>query len=295
MTDVRPPGELATLQDGVIARWQLVRAGLTEAAAEWWVRDMQPLGDGVFLSGLAQPTLRQRWWAAVLTHPGTVLSHASAAACHGLRPVVGVIVTVTRVGNRGREHSRGLLVSYSLTLRGSITEHDRLPITTVERTIIDLWPSLSARARSRMLREALRLGSTTAPRMLAAIRAHRRRRGVASLRAAVEQLGGLRLDRCRSDPEAWAVALIADAGLAAPGVNERIAGEEADLSWPAARLIVELDGPSYHVLRDEDIRKMKAWRAVGFDVQRLPTDAVYHAPERLLALVPATNVGPTTS
>ena len=191
MTDVRAPRELATLQDGVIARWQLVRAGLTEAGAEWWVRHMQPLGDGVFLAGLAQPTQRQRWWAAVLSHPGTVLSHASAAACHELRPVVGVTATVTRVGNRGRQHSRGLLVSYSLTLGNDITEHNRLPITTVERTIIDLWPSLSARARSRMLREGLRLGSTTAPRMLAAIRAHRRRRGVASLRAAVEQLGGL--------------------------------------------------------------------------------------------------------
>jgi very-short-patch-repair endonuclease len=45
-------------------------------------------------------------------------------------------------------------------------------------------------------------------------------------------------------------------------------------------------------LRDEDIRKMKAWQAAGFDVQRLPTDAVYHEPERLLALVPRTNVGP---
>jgi hypothetical protein len=295
MTDVRPPRELARAQDGVIARWQLIRAGLTDAAAEWWTRNMQPLGHGVFLSGLAQPTQRQRWWAAVLSHPGTVLSHASAAACHALRPAVGVTVTVTRVGNRGREHSHGLLVSYSLTLRGNITDHDRLPITTVERTIIDLWPHLSARARSRMLREGLRLRSTTAPRMLAAIRAHRRRRGVASLRAAVEQLGGLRLDRCRSDPEAWAVALIADAGLAPPGVNERIAGEEADLSWPAARVIIELDGPSYHVLRDADIRKMKAWRAAGFDVQRLPTVAVYDEPERLLALVPPTNVGPAAS
>jgi very-short-patch-repair endonuclease len=295
MTDVRPPRELATLQDGVIARWQLVRAGLTEAAAEWWVRDMQPLGDGVFLSGLAPPTQRQRWWSAVLSHPGTVLSHASAAACHELRPVVGVTVTVTRVGSRGREHSRGLLVSYSLTLRGHITEHDRLPITTVERTIIDLWPRLSVRARSRMLREGLRLGSTTAPRMLATIRAHRRRRGVASLRAAVEQLGGLRLDRCRSDAEAWAVALIADAGLESPGVNEVVAGEEADLSWPGARLIIELDGPSYHVLRDADIRKARAWRAAGFEVRRLPTDAVYHEPERLLALVPPTNVGPALS
>jgi hypothetical protein len=131
--------------------------------------------------------------------------------------------------------------------------------------------------------------------MMSAIRAHRGRRGVASLRVEVEKLAELRLERCRSDPEAWAVALIVDAGLAAPDVNERVAGEEADLSWPAARVIVELDGPSYHVLRDRDIRKMKAWRAAGFDVQRLPTDAVYQTPERLLALVPRSNVGLTPS
>ena len=295
MTDVRPPRELATLQDGVVARWQLIRAGLTEPAAEWWVRDMQSLGPGLYLTGLAPPSQRQRWWAAVLSSPGTVLSHASAGACHALRPSVGDTVTVTRVGNRGREHSRGLLVSYSLTLRSCITERDGLPITTVERTIIDLWPHLSARARSRMLREGLRLGSTTAPRMLAAIRAHRRRRGVASLRVEVGLLAGLQLDRCRSDAEAWAVALIADAGLPAPSVNERIAGEEADLSWPAARRIVELDGPGYHVLRDADIRKMKVWQGAGFDVRRLPTDTVYDEPARLLALVPPTNVGPSAS
>jgi very-short-patch-repair endonuclease len=274
------------VQDGVVARWQLVRAGLSVRSAGCWVRGMQPLCDGVFLTGLAPPTQRQLWWAAVLSAPGTVLSQASAGACFGLRPVVGSVVTVTRVGNRGREHSRGLHVSYSLTLRGHITEAGGIPITTVERTIIDLWPHLSPRARSRMLREGLRQRSTTAPRMHAAIHAHRGRRGVASLRVEVEQLGGLRLDRCRSDAEAWAVALIADAGLEAPDVNEDVAGEEADLSWPEARLIIELDGPSYHVLRDADIRKTKVWQAAGFDVQRLSTEALYAAPERLLTLVP---------
>ena len=118
---------------------------------------------------------------------------------------------------------------------------------------------------------------------------------MASLRVEVEKLASLQLERCRSDPEAWAVAAIADAGLESPEVNEIVAGEEADLSWPAARLIIELDGPSYHVLRDADIRKMKAWRAAGFEVQRLPTASIYADPERLLAMVPGSNVGPTPS
>ncbi len=257
---------------------------------------MQPLCRGVFLTGLGPPTQRQCWWAAVLSHPGTVLSHASAAACHELRRVVGATITVTRVGNRGREHSPELLVSYSLTLHGQITERDGLPVTTVERTIIDLWPNLSAQARLRMLREGLRLRLTSVPRMHAAVRAHRGRRGVASLRVALEQLGALGLDRCRSDAEAWAVALIADAALPLPDINEDVAGEEADLSWPAARVIVEIDGPSYHVLRDEDIHKMKAWQAAGFEVRRISSDLLYADPARLLALVPhPSNVGLATS
>ena len=49
------------------------------------------------------------------------------------------------------------------------------------------------------------------------------------------------------------------------------------------------------MLRDADIRKMKAWRAAGFEVQRLSTPAVYADPNCLLALVPASNVGPTPS
>ena len=265
-----------------------------EAAAEHWARGVRALRDGVFLTGHAPPTQRQLWWAAVLSAPGTVLSHASAAALWGIRPVVGSIQTVTRVGARGREHPAGLLVSYSLTLAGAITEYDGIPVTTVERTIIDLWPHLPPRARSRMLREAFRLALTNGPTMLAAIRRHRGRRGVATLRVEAEALGALALDRCKSDPEAWAVALIADAGRAMPLVNEVIAGKEADLCWPEHALIIELDGPQFHRLRDEDIRKQRIWEAAGYAVLRLPTPDVYEDPDVLLALVPSrTSVVPT--
>src|SRR3954467_3924310 len=137
MTDVRPPRELAMLQGGVVARWQLIRAGLSERSAECWARGMQPLHDGVYLAGLAPPTQRQLWWAAVLSSPGTVLSHATAAASFGLRPVFGPVVTVTRVGNRGREHSPGLHVSYSLTLRNQVTDTtgSRLPPSSARSSI----------------------------------------------------------------------------------------------------------------------------------------------------------------
>ena len=66
-------------------------------------------------------------------------------------------------------------------------------------------------------------------------------------------------------------------------MNKRIAGEEADLSWPAEKLIVELDGPQFHLDAAEDLRKQRLWERAGWTVRRLPTDDVYLHPERLLA------------
>jgi very-short-patch-repair endonuclease len=65
-------------------------------------------------------------------------------------------------------------------------------------------------------------------------------------------------------------------------VNRRIAGEEADMSWSDGKLIVELDGPQFHLDAAEDLRKQRAWEAAGWTVRRIPTDDVYLHPERLL-------------
>jgi hypothetical protein len=285
MTDVRAE-DLAGEQDGLVARWQLLRAGLSKAAVESWATGLRVLHDGVYLTGWGEVTQRQRWWGAVLTAPGTVLANASAAGLHGIRRPPAGLDTVVRVGTRGRRTEPGLLVSYSLTLATNIIEIDGLPVTTVERTIIDLWPHLPPLERVRMLREAFRLGRTTTTRMLAALRAHRGRRGVESLRAEVLVLGGLRLERCLSDAEAFAVAFLHEAGVEAPDVNERIAGHRADLSWPAQRLVIEIDGPSFHVLRDADILTMRRWEAAGHTVRRIPSDVLYADPSALLRLAP---------
>jgi len=196
MKDVRPL-EIAIRQNGIVARWQLVDAGMSVDGANRWLRGLRSIHDGVHVTGWGEITERQRWWAAVLTAPGTVLSHASAAALWGLRSVRLAVETVTRPGGRGRRQSVGVLVGYSSTLDAHVTRSHGIPVTTVERTTIDLWPHLSRRARSRMLREAFRLELTTAPRMHAAIRGHLGRRGVATLRVEVEALGALALDRCR--------------------------------------------------------------------------------------------------
>jgi very-short-patch-repair endonuclease len=65
-----------------------------------------------------------------------------------------------------------------------------------------------------------------------------------------------------------------------------VAGEEADLSWPRQRLVVEIDGGPFHLDRGEDARKQRIWEHAGWTVRRLPSDDVYEAPDRLLRLAP---------
>ena len=92
--------------------------------------------------------------------------------------------------------------------------------------------------------------------------------------------------RTRSDAEARALELLQDAGIEPPRVNARIAGEEADLSWPGRKLIIEIDGPQYHQFKDEDARKQRRWERAGYTVRRIGSDAVYRTPGRLLVFAP---------
>jgi very-short-patch-repair endonuclease len=94
------------------------------------------------------------------------------------------------------------------------------------------------------------------------------------------------LERARSGAEVRALEILRDAGRPLPRLNFRIAGEEADLSWPSERLIVEIDGGPFHLDVGEDARKEAAWKSAGWDVRRLPSDAVYERPASLLALAP---------
>ena len=239
---------------------------------------------GVYALSAAPLSRRQRWMAATLTLPKTYLSHASAAACWGFRPFDGTFETVSRPGGGGPRQIAKLLVSRSRTLSGDTTRHLGIPITTPARTLIDLAPHIDAAATGRAVREAVRLEVTTMDEIAATLDRHPLRRGTAELGRRVRRYRTLPYARTRSPAEARALEVLHDAGVEIPLVNERIAGEEADLIWPHRRRIVEIDGPDYHRFRDEDARKEAHWRAAGWDVRRIPSDAVFNDPARLVAL-----------
>jgi hypothetical protein len=273
---------LAARQADVVAVWQLRQLGWSKDKVAHYARSRgwRRIHPGVYALNASPLSRVQLWFAATLTAPGTVLSHGSAGACFGFYRFERPYEVVTRPGQGGRRRQGGILVFRSQQLEGEVTLHDGIPVTTAERVLADLAPGLTDKRLGRAFREAIRLKTTTAKKIRACSEG---RRGTALLRDLATRYASIPYHRTRSNPEGRALEVLHDAGIEPPKVNIKIAGEEADLVWLKRKLIVEIDGPQYHQFRAEDARKEAAWRKAGFTVRRIPSDAVFDAPDRLLA------------
>ena len=280
---------LAGAQFNRVSREQLGELGLSHHAVAHRVATgrLVIVEQGVFA---LPPVLEYddwgRWMGATLTAPGSNLSHMSAAAAYGCWSLRRPFETVTRPGSGGPRRHGGVLVFRSSVLEDDCTELRGIPITSVPRTLLDIGSHVSSRALARAVREAIRLGHTSIEDLADCVGRHRRRRGTRRLAAAIARYAGLPLERARSGAEVRAMEVLRDAGRRLPRLNVRIAGEEADLSWPRERIIIEIDGKPFHLDVGEDARKEARWRAAGWDVRRLFSDDVYGRPNSLLALAP---------
>lgn len=247
------------------------------------------LHTGVYLLTNSPPSQRQLWVAAALTGPGTVLSHRSAAACFGFHSFDAPYETVTRAGRRGRSRRDALLIYHSTTLAGNVTRHTGLRITTAPRTLIDIAPGLGDKRLAWAFRESIRMKTATTREVVETAHRNRGRTGTRRLLTLATRYSGLPYDRTKSNAEARGLEVLYDAGVPLPEVNVHVAGEEADFTWrdkrvlPTAPLIIEIDGPQFHLFAAEDERKQRIWEDAGYTVRRIPSDRVYDAPELLVA------------
>ena len=287
MTDVRV-AELAGRQFNRISRRQFRELGLSANAIAHRLATGRfvAVAEAVFAIAPVLDDDWGRWMGATLTAPRTFLTHFSGAAAWGCWSLPRPIETVTRPGSGGPRRLDGVLVHRSIVLPGDVTELRGIPITTPARTLLDLAPRVSERALARTLRTAVREGVVTLPEIGDCLGRHPRRRGSRRLADAIERYSGLPLARARSGSEIRALEIIRAAGAPLPNLNARINGEEADLSWPEHRLILEIDGGPFHLDVGEDARKEAVWAKAGWQVRRLPSDQVYARPGALLALVP---------
>jgi very-short-patch-repair endonuclease len=274
-----------------ISRQQLFELGLSEKAIAHRVRTGRFVLTEQAVYAVA-PLLSDdwgRWMGATLTTPGSAISHLSATAARGVLSERG-LVTITRPGDGGPRRHGDLIVHRSAHLGGDLDELHGIPITSVTRMLIDIAPQVSQKALARALRESVRLGLTSAGEVADSLGRYRGWRGVRRLASVLANYAGLPIERARSAAEVRAIQGLRDAGLLMARLNFDVAGEEADLSWPQLRLIVEIDGGPFHLDVGEDARKQAIWEAAGWRVRRVPADVVHDDLGAFLALVTTANV-----
>lgn len=141
---IRPDGvlkDLAAAQLGVVARRQLVQAGVSERALDRLLARgrLVPLHRSVYAVGHRQLRPEGYRLAAVLAcGDGAVLSHRRAAAAWGLlgdsRYRHDVTVPAEKASGRALP---GLVVHRAQLAGGDRAERDGVPVTSVARTLVD--------------------------------------------------------------------------------------------------------------------------------------------------------------
>ena len=160
------------------------------------------------------------------------------------------------------------------------------PITTMPRTLLDLACFASNKALARAIREAIRLERTTMRELGDYLGRCQGRRGMPPTSQCPRPIQGSATRKSPKRRRDSRTGALARCGPADASTERARAGEEADLSWPREKLIIEIDGGPFHQDKGEDARKEAAWRGAGWRVERIPSDDVYERPAAFLALAP---------
>jgi hypothetical protein len=246
---------LLSVQHGIVDRDQALRAGFTRRQIEYRLNSAtwQSVYPSVYAT-FSGPLSREAWmWAAIrLAGDGAMLSHQTAAEVHGIidKPL-GTAIHITVPSRRRpvrRSLTRGLVIHRSDQSRAQFVGPFKLPRTRAEDTVLDLVAAAPtfdhayawiARAVSRKL--------VTVSGLRAVLAARGRVRWRNWLNEALEDVS----DGVHSSLERRYVRDVERAhGLPASQHQvRRQFGTKAhyrDNWYEAFRVVVEIDGPSYH-------------------------------------------------
>jgi very-short-patch-repair endonuclease len=171
-----------------------------------------------------------------------------------------------------------------------ITVHERIPVTTVPRTVLDLAAHSSVDEVEVAIRqvEFLRLDDPLS--LPALIGRYPGRRGVARVRAALARVEALPVGRVRSPLETKFLPFLRRHRLPRPRLNDWIIlGErqfQVDCHWAGTGQIVELDSWQAHGTRTahrEDRARDRVLRVAGYEVTRITWAQLDDEPEAIAA------------
>ena len=261
---------------GVVTHDELIAADVSRREIGVRVRRKRliPLWRGVYLVGHPDPAPFAREYAALKFAGETAcLSDRPAAAIYGLLPpqvdpTIHLSLDAKRADPKGiRFHTRDLHASEVRTIQGDIR------ITTVERTILDIAPTLDDEQLENVLADALRRGLTTVGKLERQLELRKGARGGGRIRAILDH--GPQWTASRA--ERVFLELVRQAGLGSPEVNRRQGRRMPDFVWRDERVIVEIDGYGPHkdvIAFDSDRardteRTISRWRPARYSWRHL--------------------------
>jgi very-short-patch-repair endonuclease/predicted transcriptional regulator of viral defense system len=292
-------GRLAGRQHGVVTHRQLAVIGITGSALKRRVAQgrLVRLYRGVFAVGHVQRTREAHWIAAVMAcGRGAVLSHLDAAALWQIYDSRGTGVHVTTIGRAGRK-LQGIRAHRARTLDpADVTVKDGIPVTTVERTLIDLTDMLSSDRLLRAIREAEYLKLLDLDALNAAVQRANGRKRLTKLTNALERHTPGQI--VREELEHRFLELVHAAGMPKPQTNVKVQTRRriytVDCLWPDEGVAVELDGRAAHARAtafEEDRARDAALTATGLRPLRFTWYRLTEEPEDVLAELKATLSG----
>jgi very-short-patch-repair endonuclease len=282
---VRPDPAAVVGPDGWTT-WELLTRQISPTTLRAWVADgrLVHLGPGRYATPAAAGQWRTRIDAA-LHATEAVASHTTALALWGLlAPPLGPVHVTVAVAASGRG-SGGVVRHRGRDVDWHRRRVDGLPVTSVERSLVDAWGSPAGCSRG-----DLRGAAITAVRRrmctTRALEAELELRPRLPGRAELTRLVRLLADGCQSELEIWGCLHV----LRAPGmpafVQQRevvVTGERVflDAAYEEVLLAVEMDGAAWHGSREQrerDIRRdallaTLGWQTLRFSHRRLTVAA----------------------
>lgn len=244
-----------------------------------------------FASSEASP--RSRAWAAQLqAGPSSVLSHEAALYLHGVGRVPFRCAVTMPPG--WRHDIRGIRVHRLCDVLGEhVVDLGGLRVTTVARAVVDATSAISVRRLDDLIDRVTITEQRCTLGGIARVYRQINRRG----RRRIAVLAALLDARLESGPtprsllEKRADELLARSGLPAPRHEMPLPGEwggasRVDRAWPEVRLILEIDGRTWHSREQamaKDRERDRAAGRAGWFTARVLGEEVRDHPELVVA------------
>lgn len=266
--------------------WEALIARVDRKTVASWVgggrlRRIQP---GIYALPSAAGEWRIRLEAAVHA-TGGVVSHRSALALWELAPPGGPIHLTVGHARSGRG-TAGIVLHRTRALDDSVRRVEGLPVSCVERAVVDTWGASAGLTRADIRAAAIGAVRRRLCRP-ADLFAELERRPTLRSRGALAELVGLLSDGCQSELEIWGCLTVLRGPGMPPYVQQRrvlVGGETfvLDAAYDEVKLAVEMDGAAWHGSRDQrerDIRRDALSATIGWQTLRFGFRRLTGAPE----------------